>query len=325
VTIYEKFIQRVIRYIPEQIIEVSGGPLIQTLSKIYSNPLEHLSSSINYADLKFPVPWGLSSGWADNISKMQAVSNLGAGIVISKTITFHKRSGNPYPRILRYTNGMINSMGLPNKGLSAWYNELIKTKEIPNNFVFSVKGDSLNEWKLLINKISKFTNVIELNFSCPNVSAGIMDLNKTVKILTKIRLQSPNIKLFLKLSPQYSDEELIQLISVLYHDSLIDGISLLNTIPTKHNALGNPAKIGGYSGQLLFERLINLLSKIRDVSDFDSLPIFAMGGIWSYDQAMTIWNKYNSLPLILTSFLMQGPLIFKKWSHQYKNSIAGES
>ncbi|OLS19595.1 MAG: Dihydroorotate dehydrogenase B (NAD(+)), catalytic subunit [Candidatus Heimdallarchaeota archaeon LC_2] len=319
-TIYEKFIQRVIRYIPERIVETTGGPLIYGLSKIISNPLENGICSIKYIEKEFPAPWGLSSGWADNLIKMNAVSNLGAGFVISKTITLHKRTGNPYPRIIRFTNGMINSMGLPNKGLAAWFHELKSSKIIPNNFIFSVKGDSLNEWKLLINKISKFTDLIELNFSCPNVTSGIMDLDKTIKILTKIRHQSPNINLFLKLSPQYSDNELIKLITVINQNKLVDGISLLNTVPVKHNYLGNPNKIGGYSGPLLFDRLTKLLSLIRNISDLDDLPIFAMGGIWSFEQAMTIWKKYRSIPFVLTSFLMGGPLIFKKWSEKFTTS-----
>ena len=147
-----------------------------------------------------------------------------------------------------------------------------------------------------------------------------MDLDKTIKILTKIRHQSPNINLFLKLSPQYSDNELIKLITVINQNKLVDGISLLNTVPVKHNDLGNPNKIGGYSGPLLFDRLTKLLSLIRNISDLDDLPIFAMGGIWSFEQAMTIWNKYKSIPLILTSFLMGGPLIFKKWSEKFTTS-----
>ena len=298
-TIYKKFIERVIRYIPERIVEASGGPLIYALSKIVSNPLDSRTNSITYFDKEFPAPWGLSSGWADNLTKMNAVCNLGAGAVISKTITFHKRSGNPYPRIIRFSNGMINSMGLPNKGLTAWYHELNSAITIPNNFIFSVKGDNLYEWKLLINKIANFTDTIELNFSCPNVSSGIMDLDKTLKILTKIRQQSPDIKLFLKLSPQYSDKELIKLISSIHQDNLINGLSLLNTIPTKHNSLGNPEKIGGYSGPMLFNRLVDLLSSIREISDFDDLPIFAMGGISSYKQAVTIWKKYNSIPIMI--------------------------
>ena len=123
-TLYEKFIQRVIRYIPERIVELSGGPLIFGLSKLFSSSEFDTIHSIKYIDKKFTAPWGLSSGWADSLAKMQAVNNLGAGVVISKTITLHKRLGNPYPRIIRSKNAMINSMGLPNKGLGGWYNEL---------------------------------------------------------------------------------------------------------------------------------------------------------------------------------------------------------
>lgn len=295
------------------------------LSRFASPKLQNRFSPTPYAGFTFQAPWGLSSGWADTLAKMIAMQKLGAGVVISKTITFNSRKGNPRPRIIRLADGLINSMGLPNRGLMAWYNELTNAKNIPDNLIFSVKGETLREWRLLINKISRFTDIIELNFSCPNVSTGIMDLDKTIKILSKMRAQSPNIKLFLKLSPQYTNHELMKLILRLFRSNLIDGLSLFNTIPVKHNNLGNPAKIGGYSGPKLFERLIELLSLIREESDLRDIPIFAMGGIISFEQAMTIWKKYNSVPLVLTSFLMEGPFIFKKWANKHELRISSQS
>ena len=178
---------RLIRYIPEALVEKSGGPLIVSLSYFVSRKLESYDSDISYAKMHLKAPWGLSSGWADSFTKMKAVNRLGAGLVISKTITYNSRKGNPRPRIIRLKNGMINSMGLPNKGLAAWVNELRKTKTIPSQYIFSVKGDNIEEWKALINTIAIFSNNIELNFSCPNVTNVAMDLRNTEKMLSSIR------------------------------------------------------------------------------------------------------------------------------------------
>ena len=309
---------RLIRHLPEVLVERSGGPLIVALSYLLSKKIDSDESIIDYAGMNLRVPWGLSSGWADNFAKMKAVNRLGAGLVISKTITYNSRKGNPRPRIIRLPNGMINSMGLPNKGLVNWYLELKKVTTVPNNYVFSVKGDNIKEWKALINKISIFTNSIELNFSCPNVTKGIMDLKRTEKMLSSIRKINRDVNLFLKLSPQYGDIELMKLIRIVIENQLVDGISLFNTIPTKHVSLGNPSKIGGYSGPLLYDRLTSILAKIRNYSYLNDLPIFAMGGISSFKQALEIWEKYNAIPLVLTSFLQQGPFIFQKWHQLYK-------
>ncbi|MCE7734317.1 MAG: hypothetical protein GPJ54_05510 [Candidatus Heimdallarchaeota archaeon] len=309
---------RLIRYLPEVLVEKSGGPLIVSLSYILSLKIEANDSDISYAKMELKAPWGLSSGWADSFTKMKAVSRLGAGLVISKTITYNSRKGNPRPRIIRLQNGMINSMGLPNKGLAAWVSELKRAKTIPTHYIFSVKGDNIEEWNALISNISVFTNNIELNFSCPNVENGVMDLKNTERMLSSIRKINHKVNLFLKLSPQYSDNELLNLIRIIHEKKLVNGISLFNTIPTQHDHLGNPNKIGGYSGPLLYNRLTNILTKIRSNSDLTNLPILAMGGISSLQQAKEIWGKYNALPLIFTAFLQQGPLIFKNWGRYNK-------
>lgn len=309
---------RLIRYLPEVLVEKSGGPLIVSLSYVVSREIESSDVDINYAKMDLKAPWGLSSGWADSFTKMKAISRLGAGLVISKTITYNSRKGNPRPRIIRLQNGMINSMGLPNKGLAAWVSELKKAKVIPTHYLFSVKGDNIDEWKALISNIATFANNIELNFSCPNVENGVMDLHNTEKMLSSIRKINEKVNLFLKLSPQYSDNELLKLISIIREKKLVDGVSLFNTIPTQHSHLGNPSKIGGYSGPLLYNRLTKILTKIRSNLDLNNLPILAMGGISSLKQAKEIWEKYNAVPLIFTSFLQQGPFIFRNWRHHIK-------
>lgn len=308
---------RLIRYLPEVLVEKSGGPLIVSLSYL-STKFEPNETDISYANMHLKAPWGLSSGWADSFTKMKAVSRLGAGLVISKTITYKPRKGNLRPRIIRLKNGMINSMGLPNKGLIKWFEELKRAKTVPNHYIFSVKGDNIQEWKALISKISIFTDNIELNFSCPNVANGVMDLKNTEKMLSSIRKINSKVNLFLKLSPQYSDKELLKLISIIHEKELVNGISLFNTIPTQHHHLGNPSKIGGYSGPLLYNRLTNILTKIRSYSDLTDLPILAMGGISSLEEAKAIWEKYNAVPLIFTAFLQQGPFIFRNWGHYNK-------
>lgn len=312
---YSVFMDHLVNFLPERWVEKSGGPLIRAIAKIYSIKSPY---NIDYGNLHLSWPWGLSSGWADSIAKMNALSKLGAGLVVSKTITLHPRYGNPYPRVLRQKPLMINSMGLPNPGLKYWVTHLNQIDNIPQNFVFSLNGETVREWQILIRHMKKYNRILELNFSCPNVSDGVIDLESTESILKDINQHADGIEFFLKLSPQYSDEQLLDLVDLCMDNNFITGISLFNTYPVTNQALGNLRKAGGLSGPILYPRVTQILKKLRKkYPRVDQLPILAMGGISSYDQAKEIFQTYNSLPLVLTAFLMQGPFIFKDWMENY--------
>ena len=182
---YSYFIQhKITKTLPNSFVEFMGDPVFFSFSKI----LPYVQNSdINYAGIHFTAPWGFASGWADSYRKMKSISSLGAGGVISKTITFNPQKGNPFPRFARWQDHIVNSMGIPNYGLAWWIKELRNQLSIPENFLFSIRGNNDHQWRTLAKGIGQFTNTLELNFSCPNVKEGIIDIRKSLDLLATIR------------------------------------------------------------------------------------------------------------------------------------------
>ena len=205
-------------------------------------------------------------------------------------------------------------MGLPNPGLNWWVQELEKQKNIPEHFIFSIKGNDKQEWRTLVRGIGKYTNTLELNFSCPNVEAGIIDIPTTISLLKGIRKEAKTKKLFLKVSPEYSVSTVMDLIRQTKEQNLIDGVTCFNTFPVRYPYLGNPLKIGGISGLPLQSKLFTTVKEIRKIySNSSQLPIFGLGGIWTLQDALKLYKKYDVFPFVLSAFLIQGPFLFRNW------------
>jgi dihydroorotate dehydrogenase len=305
--------------LPDRLLENSGGPFYTLYSKLlpvksnYSLFIPNLDTQISY-------PWGLASGWADNLHKIFATKALGAGIIFGKTITMNPRKGNPYPRLVRDPKKawLINSMGLPNSGLQKWIYWLRKLGKLLPGCYLSVKGDTINEWKVLINSLSRYTDLIELNVSCPNVSKGILDKNKTQSLIKNILSSINKTNLTIKFSSEYSSSQIIDLLkSVTHSDSKIVGVSLFNTYPVTHRRLGNLEKKGGLSGPLLYKKLLDTVDEIRNHYSYNDLLIFATGGIDSVGKVKLLWEKFRAFPLIMTSFITEGPNIFRNFYTNY--------
>ena len=281
------------------------------------NDIQTLRFPVRIGNLKFNNPIGMPSGWADSPDKINTTHKLGAGVVVSKTVTAYPRSGNPYPRILMGSNSIINSMGLPNKGVEWWSNKLIQNKANP--LIISIKGDSRSEWERLINLLDDKTDILELNISCPNIKDGVLDFKKSKKIVSDISSITRS-KIWLKISPEYSPEQNTQFVKSVSSD--IDGITAINTRPVKHPRLGNPNKQGGLSGKPIHKLLINQLNELRKVfPNFSDLPIFATGGIMNPNQAWKVFTNYQALPLALTGFLMNGPYFYHNIALFFRSQI----
>ena len=305
-----------VKTLPNSVVEFFGEPVFTSIATLL--PFNQ-TFSLDYAGMHFRAPWGFASGWADSFYKMKTISSLGAGAVISKTITFNPKKGNPFPRFVRWKDHMVNSMGLPNRGLLWWMQELKKQSLIPEHFLFSIKGNDLHEWRMLTKGIGQFTETIELNFSCPNVEDGLVDINKTLDLVKQIRKKSNQKRLFLKLSPEYKTKAIVDLITEIKEKNLIDGFTCFNTFPVIYNYLGNPLKIGGLSGVPLQQKLHTTIKELRKIySNANELPIFALGGIWDVQDAIKFYKKYDTFPFVLSALLIQGPFLFRNW---YKELI----
>src|SRR3954471_22241620 len=129
---------------------------------------------------------------------------------VSKTITLAPRQGNPPPRLWETPAGLINSIGLPNKGLEGFLaSDLPELAELPVPPIVSVMGFSRDELATLVEAVAERDEVamLELNFSCPNVETGLImgaDPSETAKSLEHVRSLTRK-PLIVKLTPNATD------------------------------------------------------------------------------------------------------------------------
>ena len=204
---------------------------------------------------------------------------------VSKTITLAPREGNPPPRLWETPAGLINSIGLPNKGLEGFLErDLPELAELPVPLIVSVMGFSRDELATLVERVGERDEVamIELNVSCPNVETGLVmgaDPAETALAVERVRPLSAQ-PLIVKLTPNASDPAAVARAA---EEAGADAVSLINTLKgmaldprTAQPWLGGTT--GGVSGPAV--RAI-ALEQVRAVSSCLAIPVIGMGGIAS--------------------------------------------
>jgi dihydroorotate dehydrogenase (NAD+) catalytic subunit len=204
---------------------------------------------------------------------------------VSKTITVAPRQGNPPPRLWESPAGLINSIGLPNKGLEGFLtSDLPELAELPVPLIVSVMGFSRDELAALVQAVAERDEVamLELNFSCPNVETGLVmgaDPSETARSVERLRPLTDK-PLIVKLTPNATDPAAVARAA---EDAGADAVSLINTLKGMafDPRTGEPwlgAGTGGVSGPAV--RAI-ALAQVRAVSERVSIPAIGMGGIAS--------------------------------------------
>jgi dihydroorotate dehydrogenase (NAD+) catalytic subunit len=204
---------------------------------------------------------------------------------VSKTITLAPREGNPPPRLWETPAGLINSIGLPNKGLEGFLErDLPELAELPVPLIVSVMGFSRDELAILVERVGERDEVamIELNVSCPNVETGLVmgaDPAETALAVERVRPLTAQ-PLIVKLTPNASDPAAVARAA---EEAGADAVSLINTLKgmaldprTAQPWLGGTT--GGVSGPAV--RAI-ALEQVRAVSSSLAIPVIGMGGIAS--------------------------------------------
>lgn len=208
---------------------------------------------------------------------------------VSKTITRNPRAGNPPPRLYETPSGMINSIGLPNKGLDGFLaSDLPELARLPVPLIVSVMGTSREEFSALVERVGGHEAVaaIELNVSCPNVRSGLIvgeQPTETLALLKSLRplTQKP---LIVKLTPNTADPAAV---AVAAEEGGADAVSLINTLKATAIAPGGSrpwlgAASGGLSGPAV--RPV-ALDQTRRVAAAVGIPAIGMGGIESGEHA----------------------------------------
>jgi dihydroorotate dehydrogenase (NAD+) catalytic subunit len=204
---------------------------------------------------------------------------------VSKTITLEPRPGNEPQRIWETPMGMLNSIGLPNKGLEGFLAEdLPRLAELPVPLIVSVMAPSAEGFSQLVDALAERDEVaaIELNVSCPNVHSGLIvgeQPSETAALLETLRPLTAK-PLIVKLTPNIADPAAVALAA---EEAGGDAVSLINTL--KGSALdpatGGPALAAGHGGLSGPAVRPIALQQLRAVRAAVGLPLIGMGGISS--------------------------------------------
>lgn len=244
--------------------------------------------------LKFQNPVTVASGTfgvKDEYARFVDYKKLGA--VIAKTITLHARPGNPMPRICETSAGMLNAIGLQNKGVQDFIKNKLpyfEKKRIP--LIVNIAGETTEEFSKLARALDRHRGVItalELNLSCPNVEKGGVCAIREQKLITKtiqaVRKETKQF-IFAKLSPELGDVTEIAKEAV---GAGANGLSLINTLRGMAiNIYSKKPKIyagtGGLSGPAIRPIALRYVYEVK--RGLPKIPIIASGGITTWEDAI---------------------------------------
>lgn len=223
---------------------------------------------------------------------------------VSKTITIEPRAGNPPPRLWELGNGMINSIGLPNKGLERFIAEdLDQYLTLPVPLIVSVMGFAAEELLQILDALEPLSGIaaLELNFSCPNVKTGNIvgsDPDECGAMTELLRSHSSK-PLIAKLSPSTSRPDLVALAA---EQAGADAISLINTLPGMALAPGSGQPwLGGRSGGVSGPAIrAAALDQVARVSAAVSIPVIGMGGVETASDARALLDVGATLVAVGT-------------------------
>lgn len=202
---------------------------------------------------------------------------------VSKTITPEPRAGNPPPRLWETSSGLINSIGLPNKGLDGFLaHDLPQLAELPVPLIVSVMGTSHDEFARLVEGVGGRAEVaaLELNVSCPNVKSGLIVGESPEEALSLLQRLRPLTEkpLLVKLTPNIADPVPVALASEV---GGADAVSLINTLrAVAFDPDSGDRWLGGGTGGLSGAAVRAVaLSQIHAVAAALTIPVVAMGGV----------------------------------------------
>jgi len=252
--------------------------------------MANLNINIGKLQLKNPVMTASGTfGYGTEFSDFMDVSRIG-GIFVKGT-TLRDRQGNPYPRMAETPSGMLNAVGLQNKGVEYFINHIYPTiKDIDTNIIVNVSGSTIEDYvetAEMLNSLEKIP-AIELNISCPNVKEGGMAFGTSclsaAQVVKEVRRAYKN-ELIVKLSPNVTD---ISEIALAVEAEGADSVSLINTLlgmainAEKRKPILSTIT-GGLSGPAVKPIALRM---VWQVAQAVKIPVIGLGGIMNAADAI---------------------------------------
>lgn len=249
-----------------------------------------LNVHIGGLELKNPVMTASGTfGYGTEFSDFIDLSRLG-GILVKGT-TLHPREGNPYPRMAETPFGMLNAVGLQNKGVDYFISHIYpEIQDIDTNILVNVSGSTIEDYVATAEKIAALDKIpgIELNISCPNVKEGGMAFGTScmsaASVVKAVRKAYPKT-LIVKLSPNVTN---ISEIACAVEAEGADSVSLINTlmgmaIDAEKRRPVLSTVTGGLSGACVKPIALRM---VWQVAKAVKIPVVGLGGIMNATDAI---------------------------------------
>jgi dihydroorotate dehydrogenase (NAD+) catalytic subunit len=245
--------------------------------------------SVDFCGIELAHPVVNASGTFDAIAARRAfgdalLASFPFAAFVSKTVTLAPRQGNPPPRLWELGAGMVNSIGLPNKGLAGYLeHDLPELAALPVPLVVNVMGFTREEVATLVEAFGARPEVaaLELNVSCPNVKTGMLmgaDPGEVAGLLDAVRPHTDK-PLIVKLTPNCTSPAEVAAAAEAHG---ADAISLINTLRGAVADPRDPARawLGGGTGGVSGPAVrVLALALLAEVAARVAVPIVGMGGV----------------------------------------------
>jgi dihydroorotate dehydrogenase (NAD+) catalytic subunit len=250
----------------------------------------NLGFKISGLEFKNPVMTASGTcGYGPELEDFFNISRLGALVI--KGTTMEAREGNPYPRMAETPAGMLNSVGLQNKGIDYFEKNIYpRISQYDTNVIVNVNGSYIEDYIALSERLAKLDKIpaIELNISCPNVKMGGMSFgtnpSSAREVIKAVRKVYPKV-LIVKLSPNVTN--IVQFAHISEEEGA-DSVSLVNTllgiavdINTMRPKLATIT--GGLSGPAIKPVALRM---VWQVAKSIKIPVIGMGGIMNSADAL---------------------------------------
>ena len=249
-----------------------------------------LKVNIGKLSLKNPVMTASGTfGYGEEYADFIDLNRLGA--IIVKGTTINHREGNPYPRMVETPSGMLNAVGLQNKGVKYFVNTIYpRIKHLDTEIIVNVSGAKVEDYVAVCEILNELDgiNAIELNISCPNVKQGGMAFGTTTEGASQVVRAVRDVyskTVIVKLSPNVTN---IADIALAVESEGADSVSLVNTflgmsIDVESRRPHLSTTTGGLSGPCIRPIAVRM---VYQVANAVKIPVIGLGGIMNGRDAL---------------------------------------
>lgn len=279
--------------------------------------------------IQFKNPIGLAAGFDKDAKLIDELSSFGFGFIEIGTVTPKAQPGNEKPRLFRLSEdgALINRMGFNNEGVEAALERLKRSKSkvvvggnIGKNKV-TPNEEAYRDYEISFETLFEYVDYFVVNVSSPN-TPGLRELQEKGPLKNILeRLQVRNHKkskpkpILLKIAPDLSESQLDDILEII-EETKLAGIVAANTTVDRHSLKTSTDRLtkignGGLSGKPIKNKSTDIISMIQQKTK-GQLPIIAVGGIFSGEDALEKLKAGASLVQVYTGFIYEGPSMVKK-------------